>query len=166
MTHPPEPLNAGHDLSSFTCGEPSLDQWLLRRAMTNQIAGASKTYVIAEDGAVVGYYCLATGAVTQAIAAGRVKRNMPDPVPVMILGRLAVAISRQKRGLGMDLLRDAVLRTFQVADIVGCRALLVYALHEKAAKFYDAAGFQPSPIDPLIYILRLADARESRGDSR
>jgi len=163
MIHPPEPLNTGHDLSSFTCGEPSLDQWLLRRAMTNQVAGASKTYVIADDEVVAGYYCLATGAVAQAIATGRIKRNMPDPVPVMILGRLAIALSHQGRGLGMDLLRDAVLRTLQVADIAGCRALLVHALHENAAKFYDAAGFQPSPVDPLIYMVRLADIREALG---
>lgn len=163
MIRPPEPLAAGHDVSSFTCGEPSLDQWLSRRAMANQIAGASKTYVIAEDGIVVGYYCLATGAVAQTIATGKVKRNMPDPVPVMILGRLAVALSHQGRGLGMDLLRDAVLRTLQVADIVGCRALLVHALHEKAAEFYDAAGFQPSPMDPLVYMLRLTDAKEALG---
>lgn len=160
MIRSPESLNTDHDVSSFTCGEPSLDQWLLRRAMINQVAGASKTYVIAEDGKVVGYYCLATGAVAQVIATGRVKRNMPDPVPVMILGRLAVALSHRGRGLGMDLLRDAVLRTLQVADIVGCRALLVHALHEKAAGFYQAAGFQPSLVDPLIYMLRLNDARE------
>ncbi len=77
----------------------------------------------------------------------------------MVLGRLAVAVSHQGRGLGMDLLRDAVLRTLQVADIAGCRALLVHALHERAAAFYAAAGFQPSPIDPLIYMLRLDDAQ-------
>jgi GNAT superfamily N-acetyltransferase len=163
MIRPPESLNTGHDLSAFTCGEPSLDQWLLRRAITNQIAGASKTYVITEDGSVVGYYCLATGAVAQAIATGRVKRNMLEPVPVMILGRLAIALSHQGRGLGMDLLRDAVLRTLQVADIVGCRALLAHALHEKAARFYDAAGFKPSPVEPLIYMVRLADIRETLG---
>ena len=161
MIHPPEPLNAIHDLSSFTCGEPSLDQWLTRHAMTNQNAGASKTYVITEDGAAVGYYCLATGSVTQAVATGRVKRNMPDPVPVMILGRLAVAASHHGRGLGKDLLKDAILRTLEVADIVGCRALLVHALHEKAASFYNAAGFQPSLIEPLTYMLRLADAKET-----
>lgn len=161
MIRPPEPLTTGHDLSSFACGEPSLDQWLLRRAMANQVAGASKTYVIAENETVVGYYCLSTGAIAQSVATGRVKRNMPDPVPVMILGRLAIALSHQGRGLGTDILRDAVLRTLQVADIVGCRALLVNALHEKAAKFYAAAGFQPSPITPLIYMLRLDDAREA-----
>lgn len=159
MIRPPEPLNTGHDVSSFICGEPSLDHWLLRRALANQSAGASKTYVIAEGDVVVGYYCLATGAVAQVVATGRVRRNMPEPVPVMVLGRLAVAVSHQGRGLGMDLLRDAVLRTLQVADIAGCRALLVHALHERAAAFYAAAGFQPSPIDPLIYMLRLDDAQ-------
>lgn len=161
MILPPEPLNTGHNLQSFTCGEPLLDQWLLRRAIANQVADASRTYVITEDGEVVGYYCLAAGAVSLAVATGKVRRNMPDPVPVMILGRLAVATSHQGRGLGMDLLRDSILRTLQAADVVGCRAILVHAIHESAAKFYSSAGFQPSPIDPLIYMLRLADARKA-----
>ena len=159
MIGSPEPLSAQHDLSSFTCGEPCLDQWLLRRAMTNQTAGASRTYVIVENEKIIGYYCLATGAVAQAFATGRVRRNMPDPVPVMVLGRLAVNVSHQGRGLGMALLRDAILRTLQAADIAGCRALLVHALHEKAAAFYASAGFQPSPVDPLVYMLRLDDAK-------
>lgn len=164
MIRAPEALNARHDVSSFACGEPSLDQWLVRRALPNQVAGASRTYVVTEggeteNGKVVGYYCLATGAVFLAAATGRVRRNMPDPVPVMILGRLAVALSRQGRGLGTDLLRDAVLRTLQVADIVGCRALLVHALHEKAAAFYENAGFRPSPVDPVVFMIRLDDAR-------
>ncbi len=166
MISAPEPLHARHDVSAFTCGEPSLDQWLLRRAMPNQAAGASRTYVIAEKGKVVGYYSLATGAVVPAVATGRVRRNMPNPVPVMILGRLAVDISRQGLGLGMDLLRDAVLRTLQAAGIAGCRALLVHALHGKAAGFYEKAGFQSSPVEPLVYMLRLDDARSALLDER
>lgn len=161
MISAPAPLSALHDVSSFSCGEPSLDQWLLRRAMTNQATGASRTYVIAEEGKVVGYYCLATGSVALDAATGRVRRNMPDPVPVMVLGRLAVDVSRRGLGFGKDLLRDAVLRTLQAADIIGCRALLVHALHEAAAKFYENAGFQASPADPLVYMLRLDDARNA-----
>lgn len=161
MIAAPVPLTAEHDLSSFACGEPSLDHWLRRRAMTNQISGASRTYVIAGDGGVAGYYCLSAGSVGLSAAIGRVRRNMPDPVPVMVLGRLAVAIPHQGRGLGTGLLRDAVLRTLQAGDIVGCRALLVRALHEKAAQFYENAGFQPSPVDPLVYMILLDDARKA-----
>lgn len=161
MIAAPAPLTAEHEVSSFACGESTLDYWLHRRAMTNQASGASRTYVIAEGAEVVGYYCLSTGSIVLSAAVGRVRRNMPDPVPIMLLGRLAVAVSHQGRGLGTALLRDAVLRTLQAADIVGCRALLVRALHKKAAVFYENAGFQSSPIDPLVYMILLDDAKKA-----
>lgn len=162
MIRPPEPLTAEHELSAFQSGEPVPDEWLRKRALANQDGGASRTYVITEDGTtVVGYYALAVGAVMAQEAVGRVRRNMPDPIPVMVLGRLAVAESHQGRGLGADLLRDAVLRTLQAAEIAGIRALLVHALHERAARFYERWGFHPSPIRPLTYMITLADARRS-----
>lgn len=160
MISAPAPLTAAHDLSVFTCGEPGLDCWVRRRAMTNQATGASRTYVVTEDENVVGCYCLSAGSIVLSAATGRVRRNMPDPVPAMILGRLAVATSHQGRGLGFALLRDAVLRTLQAADIVGCRVLLVRALHKKVATFYKSAGFQPSPVDPLVYMILLNDAKK------
>jgi len=159
MISAPEPLGAKHELAAFRCGVPSLDDWLRRRALANQESGASRTYVIAENARVIGYYALATGAVATAEATGKVRRNMPDPIPVMVLARLAVDQTWQGRGLGLDLLRDAVLRTLQAADIAGIRALLVHALTEQAGRFYERAGFQPSPLRPLTYMLLLSTAR-------
>jgi len=160
MMRPPEPLTAAHRLDDFRCGEPVLDEWLRRRALANQEAGASRTYVLMDDnGTVAGYYALSAGALLAKEASGRVRRNMPDPIPVMVLGRLAVSVSCQGRGLGRDLLRDAVLRALRASEIVGFRALLVHALHERAAQFYERSGFKPSPVRPLTLMLLLSDAR-------
>jgi GNAT superfamily N-acetyltransferase len=117
----PEHLTADHDLGPFDSGTPALDDWLKRRALANERAGGSRTYVVCEGKRVIGYYALATGAVAQVSAPGRVRRNMPDPVPVMVLGRLAVDRAYHGRGIGQGLLRDAILRTIQAADIAGIR---------------------------------------------
>jgi GNAT superfamily N-acetyltransferase len=106
---------------------------------------------------VVGYYALATGAVSAQEATGKIRRNMPDPIPVMVLGRLAVDSAFQDRGLGAALLRDSVLRTRQAADIVGIRAMLVHAISPESKRFYERYGFTPSPVDPLTLMLSLAD---------
>ncbi|HEX9809753.1 MAG TPA: GNAT family N-acetyltransferase [Alphaproteobacteria bacterium] len=155
----PEKLRPDHDLSSFDSGTPSLDDWLRRRALRNQESGGSRTYVICAGKRVIGYYALATSAVAQAEATGRTRRNMPDPVPVMVLGRLAVDSSYQGRGLGRALLRDAILRTMQAADIAGIRAMLVHAISEDARRFYERCGFQPSPVDPMTLMITMRDAR-------
>jgi len=157
---PPERLTTAHHVDGFRCGEPVLEEWLHRRAMANQETGASRTYVLVdENGMVCGYYALSAGSLLAQEASGRVRRNMPDPIPVMVLGRLAVSVACQGRGLGRDLLRDAVLRTLQASEIAGFRALLVHALHERAARFYERSGFQPSPVRPLTLMLLLSDAR-------
>ncbi len=161
MIHAPEPLGEAHDLVSFQSGEPSLDDWLRRRALLNQRTGASRIYVITDGTRVVGYYALATGAVVASDAPGKVRRNMPDPIPVMILGRLAVDQLWHGRGLGYDLLQDAVLRTLQAAEIAGIRALLAHALSEQAARFYEHAGFVQSPVRRMTYMLLLKDARKN-----
>lgn len=161
MLEPPAPLTPTHDLSAFACGEPVLDTWLRRFALRNEHAGASRTYVIAESGRVAGYYALAAGSIRLSAAPGRIRRNMPDPVPVMVLGRLAVDLGHQGRGLGRGLLRDAVLRTLQAAHVAGIRALLVHALNGQAAGFYARAGFTPSPVDPLVLMVLLKDAAAS-----
>lgn len=145
----PDPLCADHELTSFNSGSPALDDWLRRRALPNQDSGASRTYVILAANRVVGYYALAAGAVAQADATGRTRRNMPNPVPVMVLGRLAIDTNFQGRGLGRALLRDALLRTLQAADIAGIRAMLVHAISDEAKRFYERCGFQPSPVDPM-----------------
>ena len=163
---PPEKLSAIHDLLSFESGEPALDDGLRRRALHNEASGASRTYVVCVGTTVVGYYTLAVGAVAHAEAPGRVRRNMPDPVPVMILGRLAVDKSLQQRGIGKGLLRDAVLRTVQAAEIAGIRAILVHAISEPAKRFYEGCGFMASPIDPLTVMLPVAEAGKILKETR
>jgi GNAT superfamily N-acetyltransferase len=155
---PPEKLSAAHNLSDFDSGEPVLDDWLRRRALHNETSGASRTYVVCIGKTVVGYYTLAVGAVAHAEAPGRVRRNMPDPLPVMVIGRLAVDKSLQRRSIGKGLLRDAVLRTVQASEIAGIRAILVHAISEPAKRFYEGCGFIASPIDPLTVVLTVAEA--------
>ncbi len=159
--HRPQPLRPGHDLSGFDSSSPPLDEWLRRRALPNQHSGASRTYVVSSGGRVIGYYALANGAVTQTEATGRVRRNMPDPVPVMVIGRLAVDRTHQGRGLGRALLRDAMLRTLQAAQIAGIRAILVHAISEDAKLFYERCGFRVSPTDPMTLMVTVADAAKS-----
>ncbi len=155
----PHKLSPAHDLSQFTCGEPTLDDWLRRRAMLNEASGSSRTYVVAVGQRVVGYYALANGAVTHAEAPGRIKRNMPDPVPVIVLGRLAVDQNFRGQGIGTGLLRDAVVRTVQASEIAGIRAILVHALSEAAKGFYERHGFVSSPVDPLSLMITVAEAK-------
>ena len=154
----PEKLRSDHDLSEFTCGEPSLDDWLRRRALRNESSGASRTYVVCSGQRVVGYYSLAVGAVAHSGVPGSVRRNMPDPVPVMVIGRLAVDEKFQGLRIGPGLLRDAVLRTLQAGEIAGIRAMLVHAISERARRFYVDCGFIASPVDPMTLIITLSEA--------
>lgn len=154
----PERLKASHDVSQFECGEPALDVWLKSRALQNEESGASRTYVLRAQQEIAGYYALATGAISHAEAGGRVKRNMPDPVPVIIIGRLAIASRFQGRGIGAALLRDALLRILQAAQIAGIRAILVHAISEQAKRFYEKNGFISSPADPMTLMITVAEA--------
>ncbi len=152
----PQPLVASHIISEFDCGETSLDDWLKRHALINQVSGASRTFVVTDqDNRVCGYYALAAGAVAHQLATGSLRRNMPDPIPVLILARLAVDHRAQGIKLGAGLLRDAVNRAESVAQNAGVRALVVHALNEKARAFYEYYGFSISPIHPLTLMLRL-----------
>jgi predicted N-acetyltransferase YhbS len=154
--HAPQPLSADHQLNTFNCGETSLDEWLKRRALLNQSNGASRTFVVVDESQLVmGYYALAAGAVHHQDATRSIRQNMPDPIPVMVLARLAVDIRTQGMQLGAGLLRDAVDRSLAVAKNTGVRALLVHALHERAKQFYLYFGFQASPVHPLTLMLRL-----------
>jgi len=157
----PEKLSPSHELSQFQCGEPALDDWLRKRALQNEEIGASRTYVVCAGPRVVAYYALAVGAVAHIAAPGRVRRNMPDPVPVMVIGRLAIDQSVQGHGLGPALLRDAVLRTLQAAEIAGIRAILVHAISERAKRFYEKWGFVASPLEPMTLMITVAEARKA-----
>lgn len=160
----PEKLSADHDLSQFRCGEPTLDDWLRRRAVQNEESGASRTYVACVGKRVVGYYALAVGAVAHSGVPGRVRRNMPDPVPVMVIGRLAVDETAQGQAIGPALLRDAILRTLQAAEIAGIRAILVHAISERAKRFYERWGFTASPVEPMTLMITVAEARRALQD--
>lgn len=152
----PQPLSTAHLRDDFDCGEAVLDEWLKRRARANQLTGASRTFVVADpDQHVFGYYAMAAGAVSHQAATGTVRRNMPDPVPVMVLARLAIDHRAQGLKLGGALLQDAVIRTVAVSQNTGVRALLVHVLHDRAKEFYEHYGFRASPLHPMTLMLRL-----------
>ena len=152
----PQPLATIHVLSAFTCGEASLDDWLKRRALANHLSGASRTFVVTDqEDRVYGYYAMAAGAVSHQSATSNVRRNMPDPIPVMVLARLAVDLRAQGIKLGASLLQDAVGRAMSVSQNAGVRALLVHALNDRAKQFYEHYGFQESPQHSMTLMLRL-----------
>ena len=155
----PEPFGPNHDIDDFDCGVPSLNVWLARRAAPNQVSGASRTLVVCEQKKVVGYYALASIAVVPAAAPGRFRRNMPDPVPVVVLGRLAIAVSDQGQGLGRALFQDAAQRVVHAADAIGIRGLVVHALSDEAKAFYVNLGLDESPLDPMTLMVTVTDLR-------
>jgi GNAT superfamily N-acetyltransferase len=163
---PPAALASEHELEEFNSGTPPLDEWLKRRARQNEASGASRTYVIADGRRVVGYYSLAAGSVLHEAATGRVRRNMPDPVPVALLGRLAIDRQWQGRGLGAALLRDAVLRVVGAAGTIGVRALLVHAISDEAKAFYERWGFRASVTDPMTLMITIEEAQKMLGPPR
>jgi GNAT superfamily N-acetyltransferase len=154
-------LDDRHIFDTFDCGVPALDEWLKRRARANAKDGASRTYVACDGSQVIGYFALAAGAVEVAAAPGRFRRNMPDPIPVVVLARLAVDRSQHGKGLGRALFRDAALRVLQAADIIGVRGLLVDAISDEAKSFYLSLGMIVSPLDFMTLMITLADLRSS-----
>lgn len=155
---PPAPIAPEHDLSTFNSGIPSLDEWLVKRAMKNERSSASRTYVVCADNKVLAYYCLSAGAIAQSGVPKKMKRNMPDPIPVLVVGRLAIDLHWQNKGLGKALLQDAIRRALQAGEIAGVTALLVHALSDEAKRFYLSRGFVESPVQPMTLMMRLDDA--------
>lgn len=153
----PAPLGDHHELAEFNSGVPELDDWLRRRARANQARGASRTFVVCEGNRVIAYYALASGAVKQPEVPSRFRRNMPDPIPVAVLGRLAIDQTYHGRGIGRALVRDAGLRLLNAAEVLGIRGVLVHAISENARAFYEAVGFLPSPSDPMMLMVGLHD---------
>lgn len=152
---PPAPLALEHRLDAFECEEDSLARWLKERAHQNEAQGASRTYVVAAKSEVVGYYCLSAGAVARETVSVKIRRNMPESIPVVLLGRLAVHRDWTGQGIGPGLLKDAVLRSLAVAESLGVRAMLCHAISPKAMAFYLRHGFVQSPIDPMTVMLSL-----------
>jgi GNAT superfamily N-acetyltransferase len=164
----PRLISETDDAITFDSGEPTLDDYLRTRALANHVGGASRCFVTCRDGRIVGYYALASGAVSHSGCIGKFRRNMPDPIPVILLSRLAIDRKHQGCGLGESLLRDAIARAVQAAEQIGVRAILVHALHDHARNFYTRFNFEPSPTDPLHLMLLIKDAQASvpalRGD--
>jgi predicted N-acetyltransferase YhbS len=159
----PEPLAPHHELDAFECGVATLDEWLKRRARRNETDGASRTFVLCVGPQVIGYYSLAAGSVLHTAATGKVRRNMPDPVPALLLARLAVDRAWHGKGLGADLLSDAVSRAIGAAETIGVRAILVHAISDGAKAFYEKHGFRSSPIEPMTLMVTIDEARRMLG---
>lgn len=159
----PEPLADAHELAAFSSGVASLDDWLKRRARGNQAGGATRTFVVAEGRRVVAYYAIASGGICGESALGRFRRNMPDPIPVALLGRLAIDRSWQGRGLGRALFRDCAGRIVNAADTLGIRGIVVHAISEEAKGFFLALGFEPSPLEPMTLMVTLRDVQAAFG---
>jgi len=159
----PRPIEPTDTTAGFDSGEASLDRYLAERALANHVVGFARCYVCVETPStrIVGYYTLSAVAVEHAQLPGRARRNAPNPVPAVLLGRLAVDRTAQGSGLGRLLVRDAILSTLAAAERIGVRLLIVHALHDGAADFYRALGFEPSPTDPLHLYVLLSDARAS-----
>jgi GNAT superfamily N-acetyltransferase len=155
-----EKLRRDHPVDGFTCGQPELDRFLIRYALSNQQASASQTYLGLADAEVAGFYTLTVGQVAHAEAPERVTKGLARyPVPIMLLARLAVGAAWQGRGLGAGLLKDAMRRTVQAAEIGGIRAFVTHAKDETARRFYEHFGFMPSPTDPLHLFVLVKDIR-------
>ncbi|MCY3559563.1 MAG: GNAT family N-acetyltransferase [bacterium] len=155
--HGPTLLSADHETDGFDCGDETLDNWLKHRASRNQREGSSRTWVVTEGARVVAYYASSTAVLARAEATGRAGRNQPDPLPAMLLGRLAVDRRHQGGGLAAALLKHFLLKVLEVASHTGVRLALVHAANDVAAGFYRHYGFEPSPIDDLTLILLVKD---------
>jgi len=155
-----EKLLRDHDLTRFDCGKPALNEWLTRYAWQKQQADAAKTYVACRAKRVAGYYSLAASSVRRSDAPERIAKGLANhPIGVVLLARLAIDQSEKGRGLGKALLKDALLRTAQAAEIVGVRTLLVHALDQEARRLYLHFDFEPSPVDPMHLMLLIKDLR-------
>lgn len=157
----PQRISPEHIVEHFDCGELSLNDWLKKRALKNDLGDASRTYVVCYDSTVVAYYSLHLGCSQHSQAVRKIKRNMPDPIPAIVLGRLAVDINHQGKGLARALIKDIFLRAIQVSDLAGTKVVLVKALNENVTSFYQSFGFVQSKTDPLLLMKAISEVRAS-----
>ncbi len=158
----PVPILSQHDVTHFDCAEESLNRWLQVSAFRSE-GKSARTYVTCVGDVVVAYYCLSAGSIDHQSVPGRVRRNMPNPIPVLLLGRMAVDRDSQGHGLGRFMFRDAMLRTARASLEIGIRAMLVHALTEDSKCFYMRSGFQESPIDPMMLMLPIEAIQKAIG---
>lgn len=158
---PPELLNASHNVSDFSCGKEVLDEWLQKNALKNQTNRGSRTFVVCEGYKVAGYYALASGSVERININKSLARNMPNSIPVIILGRLAVDKDYKGLSIGKALLKDALLRSLQVANQIGVKAIIVHALDENAVNFYKKYGFQKMPDEDRTLVISISNIEKA-----
>jgi len=156
---PPSPLTVEQQSTRFDCGEPSLNDWLKKRALKNQATGASRCFVVCSGTDVIGHYSLSAGAICLEAAPKAMRQNMPDPLPILLLGRLAVDKRYHNRGIGQALLRDAMMRAVAVSGNAGVFAMLVHALNDSAKQFYLSRGFVESPLQPTTLMMTIETIR-------
>jgi predicted GNAT family N-acyltransferase len=162
----PRPISTGDDCATFDCGEAALDDWVRSRALKNEKAGASRTFVSVdtESALVAGYYCLSASSLTHDEATSNLRRNMPEPIPVILIGRLAVDTRYKGMGLGVSLLQEAIRKGVEASRIVGARALVVHAISESAEQFYLKFGFTLVPDSARVMYIKMDDAEATIAD--
>ena len=163
---PPQRIDSEHILENFDCGEENLNDWLKKRALKNDIGDASRTYVVCWDKIVVAYYSLHLGCIQHTEAVKKIRRNMPNPIPAIVLGRLAVDINHQGGGLAKALMKDMFLRCIKVSDLAGTKAILVKALNDRVIAFYQTFGFIQSKTNPLLLMKAISEVRASMPSNR
>lgn len=163
MMRVPESFNPQHNIEGFDCGIASLNTWLERRALANQARGATRTFVVCDHNNVIAYYALASSAIAAAASPGHFRRNMPGPVPVVVLARMAVATTHHGQGLGRALFQDAALRVIHAADAIGIRSMIVHTLSKQTKGFYLRLGLDESPLDPMTLMVTISDLKAALG---
>jgi len=159
MIRAPESISAAHDLSAFDCGNPDLSDWLRQRALASE-GRSARTTVLCDGKGVIGYYSLATGSVERdSLPSAKLRRNLPDAIPIIVLGRLAIDVGCRGRGFGAGLLKEAILKAIMAAEIAGMRALVAHAIDGAAAAFYRKYGFRTSPLDERTLLLPIETAK-------
>lgn len=156
----PKPITDDDVITDFESGEPSLDEWLRKKAIHNHSCGASRCFVTCSGNVVVGYYSLSAGAISHEEVPKGMRRNMPNPLPVLLLGRLAIDCRHHNQGIGQALLRDAMLRAVVISREAGIFAILVHAISDQAKQFYLSRGFLLSPLKPMTLVMTLETVRK------
>lgn len=146
-------LSSEHETDAFDCGERSLNEWLKKTALQNQVSNASRSYVLCKANTVIGYYCLSSGAICRESGPSAMRRNQPSQVPVVVLGRLAIDKQCQRSGYGRALLRDAMLRIVHASQGIGICAVLIHAISLEAKQFYLSCGFVESPLQEMTLMM-------------
>lgn len=158
----PMPIRADLDLESFSCGKPPLDDWLRHNALRSE-GRSARSYVVCREQSVIGYYCFASGAVRREELPKRRQRNMPNIIPVFLIGRLAVDGRLHGLGIGKGLLKDALGRALTASEIVGSNAVMVHAIDDEAARFYRSLGFEPLPESDRTFFMPIATIAAAYG---